>query len=162
EVLIGLEVLLGILVQDLAAQADRAVRALQRIAVGDFRAVGVDDALALRAYVRRHDELDRIAEHAADHRERDAGVARGGADDGFPRRELPAVDSLLDHLERRTVFDRATGVEAFELRENFHAGGDALGDPADLYERSVADEIEDGIDDLRLSEPFGGDPARCG
>src|ERR1041385_2626025 len=103
-----------------------------------------------------------FAEHAADHRQRDAGIARGGVDDGLPRRELAALDALLDHLERRSVFHRAAGVEAFELRENFHSRGDAFGDFADLDEGSVTDEIEDGMDDLRLSEPFGGDPARCG
>src|SRR5205814_2134828 len=77
-VLVGIEVAIGVVFVNLAADANGAVAALTGIAEYGFRAVGFEDALALAAGVARQDELHLVAPVGADHGVGDPGVAAGG------------------------------------------------------------------------------------
>ena len=86
-VLVGIEVLPGVLVDDLAAQPDGAVGALHRVGEDQLGAVRLGDLAPRPRHVARHHQRHRVAQRAADQRIRDAGVAAGRIDDGLAGRE---------------------------------------------------------------------------
>ncbi len=88
-----------------------------------------------------HDEDAAVAADGRRQREPDAGVARGGLDDGAAGLQGALALGGVDHRDADAVFDRVAGVEALHLRQ--HGGLDALNHPVQLDERRAADEMED-------------------
>src|SRR5207245_1992438 len=120
-VLVGIEVLAGILRDELADKEDRAVRALAGLAINDLGAVGRDQGLALGAHIARHYELDAVTLGRADQRICDAGVAGGRVDDRLLVRERATPLAVLDHRERRAILDRSARVEPLGLGVDLEA-----------------------------------------
>ena len=95
KILVRFEIFLRIGFENLTAHANGSVRTLHRIAVNDFGTVGADDLFTLNADVGRNHQLDRITEHAADHRQGDAGVAGSRVENGLAGLKLAACEDLL-------------------------------------------------------------------
>ena len=92
-------------------------------------------------HVVRHHDLERVALARADHRERDAGVARGRLEDRLAGRDQAVLLGALDQRARDAVLDRAGRVVALELGVDAHAGLGA--EATQLDERRVADRLDD-------------------
>ena len=142
-ILIGLEVAIGILVEQLAAEDDRAVRAFERVRIDRLGAERRDNALALGADVRGHHQLDRIADRRADHRERDSSIAGSRIEDDFAGAQFAAREAKLDHFARGAILHRAAGVETLELGEDAHARPQqSARQTRNLEQRRIADQLE--------------------
>ena len=101
---------------------DRAVRALVAGRVDDLGAVHLEQLGALGRDVVRHHDLERVALARADHRERDAGVARGRLEDRLARADQALLLGVLDHRAGDAVLDRAGRVLRLELGPDADAG----------------------------------------
>jgi hypothetical protein len=96
---------------------------------------------ALVGHVVGHDEGHSVAFPAADHGQRDAGVAGGGLeDDRVLLQRVPPLE-VLDEVFRDPVLDRTCRIEHLELAED--PDGRLWGHPGDLDQRRVADRVED-------------------
>ena len=76
----------------------------------DFAAEAADEFAPLDGEGFGHDGNEGIAFGGAHHRERDAGVAGGGFDDGLSRLEQAAFFGVVDDGVGEAVFHRAAGV----------------------------------------------------
>ena len=141
-VLVGEVVAAGVGGDDLLGLRNGAVRAELARGVDDLGTEGAEEEGALLADVLGHDADDVVAAQLADEGETDAGVARGGLEDGVSGLELAALLGRLDHRLGDTVLDRAGGVLALELGVDVHVGAGREG--AQLDEGGIADEVEDG------------------
>ena len=120
---------------------DRAVGALVAGRVDDLGAVHLQQLRALGRDVVGHDDLEPVALARADHRERDAGVARRRLEDRLAGPDRALLLGVLDQRARDAVLDRARRVVRLELRPDAHAG---LGrEPLELHQRRVADRLDD-------------------
>ena len=128
---------------------DGAVGALVAGAVDDLGAVHLQQLRALGRDVVRHHDLELVALARADHRQRDAGVARRRLEDRLARLDQAAGLGVLDHRLGDAVLDRAGRVHRLELGPDAHA---RLGREApQLDERRVADRL----DDVRVAAATG-------
>ena len=124
----------------LERQLDGAIGALRPLRVDDLGAEHAQQLGPLLGHVVGHHHLDRIALAPADHRQRDAGVARGRLEDRLPRLDRPLGLGGLDHRLRDPVLDRAGRVAALELGEDPHAR--LRREPRQLDQRRVADRLD--------------------
>ncbi len=93
------------------------------------RGVGEDDLGAQEAHHLSpldgeglgHDAHERVALGCADHREAEAGVARGGLDDRLPRLQQPVMLGVLDHAQRQPILDGAHRIVGLALHVHLHA-----------------------------------------
>ena len=76
----------------------------------DFAAEAADEFAPLDGESFGHDRNEGIAFGGADHGERDAGVARGGLDDGLAGFQQAAFFRVVDDGVGEAVFHRAAGV----------------------------------------------------
>ena len=105
-------------------------------------AVGGHQTPALERHRLRHDEDQPVAADRGDHRQADAGVARGRLDDRAARPEDAAALGVLDHREADAVLDRAARVRPLGLHP--HVDLRAVGVQAvDADVRGVPDGLED-------------------
>ena len=149
---VGVRVLVGLeRAGDLACEAvgDAVVRlgAVGRDGRGrhhDLGAVrGEHVALVLADLVGAHEDAP-VAALLGDEREAHAGVAGGRLHDGAAGLQLALGLRGVDDPPRDAVLRRAARVEVLELHQ--HRGiRHPLGDPVELDERGVADEIDDGL-----------------
>src|SRR5262249_44899412 len=86
-----------------------------------------------------------VAQRRADHRIGHAGVAAGRVDEDLFAREPAVGDGVADHLQRRPIFDRATGIAPFALAPQLDAGQAGL-EASQAHERRVPDCLADGSD----------------
>src|SRR5208282_2958587 len=92
----------------------------------------------------RHENLDRVAEDAAERRKGNAGVAAGGLGDGEPGFDLPIFIGLLQDAQGHTVLDAAGEIHVFGLGvKNAFA---ALIAEVDADEGGIADESSEGLE----------------
>ena len=138
-VLVG-HVVGGVGLGHLERQLDRAVRALGALGVDDLGAEHAQQLGALLGDVVGHHDLQRVALAAADHRQRDAGVAGGRLEDRLAGLDRALGLGGLDHRLRDPVLDRAGRVAALELGEDPHAG--LRRQPRQLDQRRVADRLD--------------------
>jgi len=114
----------------------------------DLGAVGLEHvALVLADLVGAHEDA-RVALLLGHHRQAHAGVARGRLDDRAARLERAGGLRGLDHAGGDAVLHRPAGVEVLDLGEHQRAVGRAAREvegPAQPDERSVADEVEEGV-----------------
>ena len=122
---------------ELLGHLDGAVGAELAVGGDDLGAVERQQLAALRGDVLGHDGDELVAAHAADHRQRDAGVAGGRLHDRVAGADRPAPLGVVDQRERRAVLDRPGRVVALELGQDadVRVGRDVL----QLDERRVAD-----------------------
>ena len=76
-----------------------------------------------------------------DHGVGNAGVAAGGVDERTAGLEFSGALTVANHIERRAVFDGATGVETLALGVDFDVG-EVAADVRQANQRRVADLIE--------------------
>ncbi|HSR98059.1 MAG TPA: hypothetical protein VLM79_13455 [Kofleriaceae bacterium] len=108
----------------------------------DLGAVRAHDLAALDGERFGHEGDEWIAARSADHRERDAGVARGRLDDGLPRLELAAPLGVLDDAEGEAVLDRAARVGGLELDVELDVRG---AQAVDAHDRRAPDGFRDVV-----------------
>ena len=137
-----LHVALGMVVRQIGAGDD------------DLRAVRLEHVDLLLAHLVRHRAYAAVSAHRRSHRETEAGVARRALDERRAGSEQARLLRPADHVPGHPVLDRARGVVVLELDQ--HCGHSGVGQPIQLDERSVSDEIED-----RLGE-FHGRGLSCG
>ena len=94
------------------------------------------DLAALHGEGLDHDGDERVALGGADHRERDAGVARSGLDDRLAGSQRAAALGILDDRDRQPVLHRVKRVERLALHEHRGVRG---GEPVDANDGRVAD-----------------------
>ena len=84
---------------------DCPVRPFQGIRIDDFRAVGLEDPLALNAHVGRHAKLHPVSAGRTNHRIGYAGITRSRVDqDLVPGHQARAL-SFQNDVQRRAVLD---------------------------------------------------------
>ena len=76
----------------------------RRIGKNQFRAISLENPLALGRSVLGQAEFHLITAHRADHGIGDARVAAGGIDQSFVRRQQPGLLALANHVERGAIF----------------------------------------------------------
>ena len=124
-VLIRIEILIGILGIQTPRLADGAVRAaFERVCQDELCAECAQRQLALRARVLRHAQLHWIPARRADHRVRDARIARRRVEDRPPGRQFPGGFAFENHPRGRAVFHRAAWIlplrHGVQLRAGHH------------------------------------------
>jgi hypothetical protein len=91
-----------------------------------------------------HHGDERIALGRADHRERDAGVARGRLDDRLAGLEGAALFRILDDRDREAILDRGHRVEELALDVHRHVLGC---EAVDAHDGRAADRAQDAVVD---------------
>ena len=140
-VLVRIEVLPWVGIALGAAGEDRAVGLERRVGQHQFRAVGLQDPLALGRGVARQEEPDRIAVGGTQHRVRDSRVAAGRIDDRLARPQIPREGSGPDHVGGGSVLDGSSGIEVLSL--SVDADGPGLRNAVQPDQRRVSDQIGD-------------------
>src|SRR5580765_4309122 len=145
-VLIGIEVLVGILRKQTPRLPNGAVGTLERARHDQIRAKGPKDELAFVAGILRHAQLDLVPLCRPDHRVRDPGVAGRRIENRLAMPELARGLTLRDHSRRRAILDGPPGVLPLSLGVNLDAGTLLL-DLTEPNEWSAANEVENGHTD---------------
>jgi hypothetical protein len=141
-----------------AVVAVRVIRRHRRRADDDLCAVCPEHVLLVLADLVRADEDAFVAALLSDQRQTDAGVARGGLDNGSARAQLTAGLGGVDHLDGDPVLHAAAGTEIFDLR---HDSARPLRDNrVQLDQRSVADQLADVLGNPHVSMIAAADSAR--
>ena len=104
-----------------SASSTAPLEPLAALRVDDLGAVHAQQLGALGRDVVGHHDLQRVALVGADHRQRDAGVARGRLEDRLARADRALVLGVLDQRARDAVLDRAGRVARLELGPDPHA-----------------------------------------
>ena len=99
---------------------------------------------ALRRGVLRKTKPDFVALRGPDHGIGDAGIAAGGIDQDFVRREQAGTLAFHDHVQSRAVFHAAAGVEILGLTVDFNARKRG-GHLAEAQQGRVADISNDTV-----------------
>ena len=136
-VLVEHQVVVGVFLDHLLGHDDAAVGAQGAVRVDDLRAVGFQEMGAFHGDVLRHHHLDLVALEAADHCQGDAGVARGGLQDGPVGRNLAVGLCPLDHFEPDAVLDAAGGILALKLGVDADLG--IRTEVLQFHQRGIAD-----------------------
>ena len=141
-VLVGVEVALGLEREQPPRLADGAVRSFERVGPDDVGAVDVEQPLALARDVRRHAQLDRVAQGGAQHRQRDAGVAGRGVEQRLAGHQRAGAQALADHRGGGAILHRPARIARLELGVDLdpRVGLDA----AEPGQRRVADQRPHG------------------
>ncbi len=63
----------------------------------------------------------------------------------LPGLKFAAAKPFLHHSPRRPIFYRAARIEPFQFRIDFYGRGQAFGNPLNLEQGSVADQIENRL-----------------
>ena len=114
-VLVGVEVAVGILGDDLPAQPDGAVRSLQVAGEHQLGAERLADLAPGPGHVGRQHQRDLVAQRPADQRVGDAGVAAGGVDDLLVPGQPARGDGVLDHPVGGAILHRPARVHELAL-----------------------------------------------
>ena len=133
---------------------ERAIAPLRRIGQHQFRAVRLEQRLALDTGVGRHEQLDVVTAPRADHGVGDAGVAAGGVEDGALVIQLAQTLAVQDHVQRRTVLHRPAQVEILRFGVELDPRQPRR-DPVQLQQRRIADGLEQRLG-VRAGERFRG------
>jgi hypothetical protein len=104
-------------------------------------AVGLHQPPALDRHGVRHDQDQPVALHGSHHGKTDAGVARGGLDDGASRPQSAIGLGGLHHGQGDAVLHRAAGVGPLRLDPDLGTGKQAAN--ADM--RRVADRLKHAV-----------------
>src|SRR6185312_5546800 len=139
-VLIGVEVTPRVLLDHLAAEANRAVGALHRVGEDQRGAERLGDLAPRPGDVAGHHQRHWVAERAPDERVGDAGVAARRVDDRLPGLERAGAEGVADHLVGGAVLDRAARVQELALGPQLDARCLAL-ELVQPHDRRVADEV---------------------
>src|SRR5271165_2020953 len=129
----------------LFAHADAAEESALRGGNGyNFGAVAANELRALLAHPVGHEDLDRVAQDAAERRKGNAGVAAGGLGDGEAGLDLPFLIGLLQDAQGHAVLDAAGEIHVFGFGvKNAFA---ALIAEVDADEGGVADETSQRLE----------------
>ena len=111
----------------LLGQVARVLHAARARRQDQLGAEGLHRLRALDRQVLRHDQQHAVAADRRGHRQRDAGVARGGLDQRVAGLDVAALLGAPDHADRRPVLDRAGRVVALELAQDHVAALRAVG-----------------------------------
>ena len=136
-VLVQHQVVVGVLGDDFLRHRHAAVGAQGAVGVDNPGTVGFQQLGALCGHVFGHHHGDAVALEAADHRQRDAGVARGRLQDGAAGADFAVGFGALNHFEGNAVLDAAGGVLSLQLGVDPHLGVGA--DIAQFHQRRAAD-----------------------
>ena len=128
---------------------DRALHALCALGEHQLRTVGLHQLAALDGHGLRHDDNNAVSARGSDGGKTDARVAGGRLNDDRALFQKALLLCVVDHRLGDAVFDRARGVEVFELGEN--GGLEAIGlfQMCELQQRGVANELIGGSIDVR-------------
>ncbi len=138
--LIGHKILVGVFAGQAIDLLDGPVRAEMAGGQQDFGPPGTQDFLPFDAGRLGHGQQQTVALDGAYQGQPDAGVARGGLDDGLARGECPGFFAVLDHEQGGPILDGSAGIHVFQLGQDAHAG---MGiQPFDLHQGGVADLID--------------------
>ena len=80
-------------------------------------AIGAHGLGALQTQIFGHHQNHAVALDSSHHRQRNAGVAAGGFNQGIARLDVAALLRPLDHRQRRAILDRTGRVVALELAQ---------------------------------------------
>src|SRR5208337_768596 len=129
----------------LFAHTDAAEESSLRGSNGNhFGAVAANELHAFLAHPIGHENLNWVAQNAAERREGYAGVAAGGLGDGEAGFDLPFLISLLQNAQGHAVLDAAGKIHVFGLGvENAFA---ALVAEVDADEGGVANQASQGLE----------------
>src|SRR5205807_1902555 len=114
-VLVGVKIFVGLCGNNLVYLANRAVRALIARRDDQFRAIRLEDALALLRSAVRQAKLHGIPHRRANHGVGDTRVTAGGIKDGLAGSERAAGQPGFNHAQRGAVLYRPAGIEPFRL-----------------------------------------------
>jgi len=103
-------------------------------------AIRQHQSAALDAHAVGHDQHQFVALDGGDHGQTDAGVARGGFNDGAACFECAGFFGVFHHGQRDAVLDRAPRVAALRLDPHM---GICAEQAVDAHMRGVADGVED-------------------
>src|SRR5450631_2293150 len=143
-ILVGIEILIGMLGGELAGQADGAVGAIGGIGIKNVGAIAMQDLLALARNVFRHAQGDGESFGRSQHGVSDASVAAGGVEKNFAGAKLTAAAGLGDDVGGGAIFDRSAGVVPFGLTQKCYAR-QVGGERVQTQQRSVADALEQAV-----------------
>ena len=120
-------------------------------AVGEHElcAVAAHELAALDAHGLGHRDDDAVATGGGDAGQADAGVARGGLDDGAAGLQLAGGFGCVNHGLGHAVLHRAAGVEVLELHKHARLQAELLLDVGELEQGGVADGLIDAGVDVR-------------
>mmetsp|Transcript_21254 Transcript_21254/g.54122 ORF Transcript_21254/g.54122 Transcript_21254/m.54122 type:complete len:357 (+) Transcript_21254:252-1322(+) len=132
---------------DLLGLHDRATHALGGGGEHQLGAERLEHDAALHGHGLGHGEDHVVATRRGHHRERDAGVARGGLDQRrHAGRDLAARLRLHDHRVADAILDGVARLHGLHLEQDGRVK--PLGVAAQLEQRRVADELGDVVGDL--------------
>src|SRR6266404_117542 len=121
-VLVGIEILSGRGVKQLARLELRAVAALAGIGFDDPGAIAMQNMFTLCARIARQTEGDTVAQRRAEHGQGNPGVATGRVENRLSLIEKAAPLGIENHRQGWTILDRTTWIEIFGLGQDFDAG----------------------------------------
>src|ERR1700686_2272177 len=109
-ILVGIEILVGLIARQFTGHANGAVRTIGRIGIKNVGAVALQDLLTLPRNIFRHAESDGESLGRAQHGIGDAGVAAGGVEQDLAGTQPTSASSFGDDVGRGTILDRSAGV----------------------------------------------------
>src|SRR5262249_42197801 len=151
-VLVWIEVSSRLSLDDFVHSANRTIGPFIPRSNDEFRPIRPEDALALMRGTGRQAQLHRISERRADHGVSNAGVSARRVDNDLSRVQLTALESGLNHAQRRPILHRAAGVKPFGL--GIELGVRKLGaNPSQVQQWRIANAAKQGLaSGLRLGD----------
>src|ERR1700758_840220 len=104
-VLVGIEILVGMIARQFTGHANGAVRTVGGVGIKHVGAVALQDLLALPRNIFRHAESDRESFGCAQHGVGDASVAAGGVEQDLAGTQPTSAASFGDDVGRGTILD---------------------------------------------------------
>src|SRR6202158_4150437 len=109
-VLVGIEILVGMLARQFTRHANGAVRTIGRIGIKNVGAVALQDLLALPRSIFRNAKSDGESLGRAQHGIGDASVAAGGVEQDLAGTQPTSASSFGDDVGRGAILNRSAGV----------------------------------------------------
>jgi len=145
-ILVGVEILIGMIAGQFARHANGAVGAVTGIGIDDVGTVSLQNLLALAGDVFGHAEGDGKSLSGTEHGVGDPGVAAGGIEENLAGAELGGAASLGDDVGGGAVLDGSAGVIPLGLTQKCYArkvGGERIqtqhGRVSDAVDQAVAE-----------------------
>src|SRR5437588_4074694 len=143
-VLVGVKIFVGLCRNNLVYLANRAVRALIARRDDQFRAIRLEDALALLRSAVRQAKLHGIPHRRANHGVGDTRVTAGGIKDGLAGSERAAVQPGLNHAQRGAGLYSPSGIEPFRVGIPI-AGGELLARSLQPQQGRIPNAVEQSL-----------------
>jgi len=104
--------------------------------------IGAHQLAALDREGFGHHRDEAIAARRGHHRQRHAGIAGSGLDDGTPGRKHAALLGIEHDRQGQAILHRTAGIEGLDLGVDRGVRGS---DPVEAHDRGAADGVDDGV-----------------